>query len=209
MPKPAFEPWEAQARARGHALIAGVDEAGRGPLAGPVVAAAVILPEDWQHPDLNDSKLLSSRVRDRVFSALMRDALAFGVGIVDARTIDSVNILQATFLAMGRAVSRLRCVPDLILIDGNQIIPGASAARQEAIVDGDARVRSIAAASVLAKVTRDRLMIYFDRDFPQYGFAKHKGYGTLEHRRALAAHGPSPLHRRSFAPVKALAAESA
>ncbi len=116
---------------------------------------------------------------------------------------------EEAILAMGRAVSRLRCVPDLILIDGNQIIPGASAARQEAIVDGDARVRSIAAASVLAKVTRDRLMIYFDRDFPQYGFAKHKGYGTLEHRRALAAHGPSPLHRRSFAPVKALAAESA
>ena len=198
--------------ALGFTRIAGVDEAGRGPLAGPVVAAAVVLPPDFTSPNfdhLHDSKQLGLPVREQLFEELTA-AVEFGVGAVDAATIDAINIRQASWHAMQLAVAALERrssdtgtssrLPDYVLIDG---LPyGEGPWQYEAIIRGDARSLSIAAASVIAKVTRDRLMEDYDRQFPFYGFARHKGYPTSEHLRALATHGPCAIHRRSYAPVR-------
>jgi len=191
---------------RGATRVAGVDEAGRGPLAGPVVAAAAILPAKWAAaglPDelegLNDSKQLT-RLQREIFFAFLTNCgeVEFAVAQIDAAQIDAVNILQATHRAMDDALAQLN--PEHALVDGRPV--KTMRVPQTAIIKGDARSYSIAAASVLAKVTRDRLMLEFDRRWPVYGFAAHKGYGTARHLAALAAHGPCPIHRRSFAPLK-------
>ena len=194
---------------RGATRVAGVDEAGRGPLAGPVVAAAAILPAQWADaglPDelegLNDSKQLTRLQREKFFAFLTScGEVEFAIAQIDAAQIDAVNILQATHRAMNDALAKLTPAPQHALVDGRAVktlrVP------QTAIVKGDARSYSIAAASVLAKVTRDRLMLEFDRQWPVYGFAGHKGYGTTRHLAALATHGPCPIHRKSFAPLKA------
>jgi ribonuclease HII len=183
-------------------LIAGVDEAGRGPLAGPVVAAAVIL--DDLHPikGLADSKKLTALQRERLFDEIRGTALCFSVAQASVQEIDELNILQATLLAMRRAVEGLRLPPKLVLVDGNRlpVLP----MRAEAIVQGDDKVAAISAASILAKVTRDRWCLELDQQYPAYGFAKHKGYGTAEHLVALQAHGPCGAHRASFRPVAEL-----
>ena len=188
--------FEERARQRGFRLIAGIDEAGRGPLAGPVVAAAVVLPDRYSHPDINDSKKLTSRSRELLFEVIRADALAVGIGVVDSRVIDELNILRATLLAMREAVADLQVVPDCLLVDGNQSVP--LEIPQETIVKGDARSVSIAAASIVAKVSRDRIMEIYHRQFPYYNFFKNKGYGTAEHRRAIREHGFCKIHRRSF-----------
>lgn len=180
-------------------LVAGVDEAGRGPLAGPVVAAAVVLDDLRPIRGLNDSKKLSAAQRERLFDAVMAQALCTSVAVASAAEIDQLNILQATLLAMRRAVQGLRLRPQLVLVDGNRL--PVLDIRAEAIVKGDAKVAAISAASILAKVTRDRWCHELDARFPQYGFATHKGYGTAAHLAALREHGPCPEHRRSFAPV--------
>ena len=189
-------------RSKGARHIAGVDEAGRGPLAGPVVAAAVVLPEDVHLPGLNDSKVLSPERREVLFDSIRGAALAFAVGEASVAEIDELNILQATLLAMRRALEGLELQPDRVLIDGNQLPKGPYP--ELAVVDGDATSLSIAAASILAKVTRDHQMIEYDRDYPEYGFARHKGYGSADHVRALREHGPCPIHRRSFGTVAGL-----
>jgi ribonuclease HII len=180
-------------------LIAGGDEAGRGPLAGPVVAAAVILDDMQPIAGLADSKTLSAARRGRLFDEIRAKALCCSVAEASVEEIDRLNILQATLLAMRRAVQGLRLKPALVLVDGNRLprleVPA------EAIVKGDARVAAISAASILAKVTRDRWCEQFHAQYPQYGFASHKGYGTAEHLSALQTHGACPQHRRSFAPV--------
>lgn len=198
----------------------GIDEAGRGPLAGPVVAAAVLfksaefnIPEgrEKEFTLIRDSKKLSEKQREMAF-ALVREYFHVGVGIISAETIDRVNILQATFLAMRSAISELRRIMNqelgirgeekmILLIDGNQELPNLSL-KQETVVEGDGKVRSIAAASIIAKVTRDRLIILADHEYPAYGFARHKGYGTKEHMDALRKYGPTPIHRKSFRPVQ-------
>jgi len=180
-------------------LIAGVDEAGRGPLAGPVVAAAVILDDLNPVFGLADSKQLSARRRARLFDEIRANALCFAVAQASVQEIDTLNILQATLLAMRRAVEGLRLAPKLVLVDGNR--RPALPMRCEAIVKGDALVAAISAASILAKVTRDRWCHEVDAQFPAYGFAQHKGYGTAQHMAALKAHGACPQHRSSFRPV--------
>ena len=195
-PRQAVLAWDAPC------LIAGVDEAGRGPLAGPVVAAAVILDELHPIAGLNDSKKLTARRREQLFDEIRAKALCFSVAEASVEEIDSLNILQATMLAMRRAVEGLRLKPGKVLVDGNRL-PVLDVVA-EAIVQGDALVPAISAASILAKVTRDRWCEEVDRAYPQYGFAGHKGYGTAEHLAALRAHGASPLHRTSFAPVRAV-----
>ncbi len=176
--------------------ICGIDEAGRGPLAGPVVAAAVVLPKDCRILYLNDSKKVSEKRRELLFDEIREKARAYGVGMASPRRIDEINILQATYEAMRQAVEKLGVVPDLLLNDA-VTIPGINI-MQIPIIKGDARSVSIAAASILAKVTRDRMMVEYDRLYPQYGFAKHKGYGTAAHIEALRTHGPCPVHRRTF-----------
>lgn len=189
--------------ARHESLVAGVDEAGRGPLAGPVVAAAVILPRDFQLEGLNDSKKLSAKKRELIFAQLMDDdALIWGIGEASCQEIDRINILQATYLAMRRAIEALSCVPNHCLIDGLPIKNFAYS--HTGIVKGDSRSLSIAAASILAKVTRDRIMLELDANFPQYGFAQHQGYGTVKHLNALRTYGPCLHHRQSFQPVAQL-----
>lgn len=192
--------FESAARASGHAVICGVDEAGRGPWAGPVVASAVIL--NWARipAGLNDSKKLTAATRERLYPEIMLSA-DVGVGMASAREIDEINILQATYLAMNRAVTALKYQPTLALIDGNRG-PQLFCAMQM-IIGGDGLSLSIAAASIIAKVTRDRLMIDMDRLYPAYGFAQHKGYGTADHAAALEKHGACLEHRNSFAPVRA------
>lgn len=180
--------------------VAGVDEAGRGPLAGPVVAAAVVLPLRSRWDGLDDSKKLEPEAREGLFARVRLEARAFSWTVLGARTIDFANIRRATLRAMARSVEKLTQTPDLVLVDGADRIPGLRL-RQEAVVDGDARMLSIAAASVLAKVVRDRIMERLDRVWPGYGFARHKGYGTPEHLEALARLGPCPIHRYSFSPV--------
>ena len=180
-------------------LVAGVDEAGRGPLAGPVVAAAVILDDLKPISGLADSKKLSARRRELLFDEIRAKALCFSVAFASVEEIDQLNILQATMLAMTRAVEGLRLKPHKALIDGNRVPPLRILA--EAIIKGDALVPSISAASILAKVVRDRWCVAFDLHYPQYGFAVHKGYGTVRHLAALREHGACPQHRRSFAPV--------
>jgi ribonuclease HII len=194
---------------KGLSYIAGVDEAGRGPLAGPVVAAAVILPSRWlesglplELEELNDSKQLTAQQREAFFAILAsRAEIRFAIACVGVDTIDRVNILQATHRAMNDALAQLQPEPQHVLVDGRPV--KSMRFPQTALVRGDARSYSIAAASVLAKVTRDRLMLEYDRQWPVYGFAEHKGYGTPQHLAALAEHGPCPIHRRSFAPLRA------
>lgn len=184
-------------REEGFPVIAGVDEAGRGPLAGPVVAAAVILPPEVEIEGLNDSKKLTSARREALFSVITQTALSYCVSGASVEEIESLNILQATFLAMRRAVEGLSVPVDLLLIDGNQM-PGGLSVSARTVVKGDGRSASIAAASILAKVTRDRYMVQMDTQYPGYGFAQHKGYGTKAHYAVLAQKGLSPLHRPSF-----------
>ena len=193
---------------RGVKRVAGVDEAGRGPLAGPVVAAAVSFPEEWissglpgELAGLNDSKQLKAVQREAFFERLTAGGdVQFAIARIDAETIDAINILQATHRAMNQALAQLRPQPEHVLVDGLPV--NSLRFPQLALVKGDARSFTIAAASILAKVTRDRLMLEYDRRFPAYGFARHKGYGTTRHLAALAEHGPCPIHRRSFAPLK-------
>jgi ribonuclease HII len=194
---------EIRLRSEGFCRIAGVDEAGRGPLAGPVVAACCILPGEVSFVGLNDSKQVSAEQRDILFQEITTTPnLHFGVGIVDVATIDRINILQATFLAMQKAVGSLAVTPDYILVDGSQLplfdIPS------ESVVQGDRLSVSIAAASIIAKVTRDRIMHELDSSWPHYGFKQHKGYATEAHIAAILNHGPSPVHRKSFDPVKTM-----
>ena len=192
--------FECEAWTRGFRRVAGVDEAGRGPLAGPVVAAAVILPRRCRLEGLRDSKLLSERQREHLYARLLTAAVDIGVGVVDAEVIDALNILEATRLAMVQAVHHLTPAPDYLLLDAI-VLPGV-AAEQRAVIKGDRLCRSIAAASIVAKVLRDRLMVRAHVRYPQYGFLAHKGYGTAEHLRQLERYGPCELHRRSFAPVR-------
>lgn len=183
---------------KGFQHVAGVDEAGRGPLAGPVVAAAVIFPQAFFLPEVNDSKQLSGEQREELYGRIMASASAVGVGVVDHCVIDEINILQATYRAMHEAIRRLSVVPDHLLVDGNRFDPAPAGVPFTTIVDGDALSLAIAAASIVAKVTRDRMMIEFDALYPGYGFARHKGYATPEHREAIFRLGYSPIHRRSF-----------
>ncbi len=192
--------FEKQARQRGCRYVAGIDEAGRGPLAGPVVAAAVILPDQFDLPGLTDSKALSEKRRDILYPLIREQALAVGVGVASAAEIDRINILQATLLAMQRAVGRLKIAPDHLLIDGTTSLPVAIS--QQTLKKGDSRSLSVAAASVVAKVLRDRIMLSYDKIYGDFGFARHKGYGTREHRQAIATCGPCPQHRRTFGGVK-------
>ena len=188
--------FEHKYEAEGFCAICGVDEAGRGPLAGPVCAAAVILPMDIDIPGLNDSKKLTDKKRRELFPIICEKAIAYGIAFADHEEIDKINILQATYLAMERAISRLSVKPDLALIDGNRAkdfgLPW------QTIVGGDGRSASIAAASVLAKVTRDNFMVDVAQQYPRYGFEIHKGYGTKVHYSALTEYGPSPIHRMTF-----------
>jgi ribonuclease HII len=188
--------FEAEARAAGHTLIAGIDEAGRGPLAGPVVSAAAILPEGFLLPGLNDSKLLSEKKREALYGPIVEGAISWAVGISDKDTIDGVNILNATKLSMKEAIGALRPQPDYLLIDAVRL--DGVAIPQNPIIKGDALSLSIAAASVIAKVTRDRIMLEYDAAYPQYGFARHKGYGTRQHVEAIKKYGISPIHRITY-----------
>ena len=196
-----MNPWtyENQARSQGHQRIAGLDEAGRGPLAGPVVAAAVVLPEDFTTDGVGDSKALSATARKRAFDRIMAEAAAVGIGITGPEVIDRINILRATHLAMKAALDDIGSAFDYILVDGLAV--AGLPAESLAIVGGDARSISIGAASIIAKVTRDAIMVELDADYPYYGFASHKGYCTKNHLDALDRHGPCPCHRKSFAPV--------
>lgn len=189
--------YETEALKKGFHCICGVDEAGRGPLAGPVCAAAVILPIDADIPGLNDSKKLSEKKREELFDIIRDTAVAYGIAYGTVEEIEQVNILEATFLAMNRSIAALKVTPDYCLIDGNRVPRNISVAC-ETIVKGDAKSCSIAAASVLAKVTRDRLMTEMDAVYPQYNFKKHKGYGTKEHTELIKKYGPCGIHRLSF-----------
>jgi ribonuclease HII len=198
---PPSAPYHFEARAwrSGSARIAGLDEAGRGPLAGPVVAAAVVIAPERRIRRLADSKLLTAERREELFAVIHADALAVGVGVVDHETIDRINILEATRRAMLEALRGLSLVPDLVITDFVALrdLP----CPQRNLVDGDFRCASVAAASIVAKVTRDRLMLEADLKYPEYGFARHKGYGTPDHLAALDRHGPCPIHRRTFSGV--------
>ncbi len=188
--------YETTLRSEGYSLICGVDEAGRGPLAGPVCAAACVLPAGLVIQGLNDSKKLSEKKREALYGEITQKALAWAVCLADEKTIDEINILQATFRAMRGAVERLSLTPELCLVDGNRD-PGLGLPTRT-VVKGDAACASVAAASILAKVTRDRLMVQYDAQYPGYGFAVHKGYGTKAHYAAIDALGLCPIHRRSF-----------
>lgn len=192
--------FEEMAKRKGYRAVAGIDEAGRGPLAGPVVAAAVILPDNFDLPGLTDSKKLSEKQREKYYPQIHESALSVGIGVATAAEIDSINILQATLLSMQRAINRLEVKADYLLIDG--ITPLPVSQPQQTLKQGDSRSLSIAAASVIAKVVRDRIMMAVDRQFPGYGFAGHKGYGTAMHRKAIAENGPVKPHRKSFGGVK-------
>ncbi|MGD0275576.1 MAG: ribonuclease HII [Syntrophales bacterium] len=188
--------FEKEAYQKGCRIIAGVDEAGRGPLAGPVVAAAVILPPGYENNNVKDSKRVPENHREKLYEILQEDALSFAIGVVEACVIDEINILQATLLAMKEAVENLQLVPDIIFVDGNKRIPVGHT--QRTIVNGDNLSISIAAASIIAKVSRDRIMEMYHRQFPQYNFARNKGYGTSEHREAIHRYGVCKIHRKSF-----------
>ena len=177
-------------------LICGVDEAGRGPLAGPVCAAAVILPEHLQIPGLTDSKKLTDKKRRELFPIIQEQALAYGIGLASEQEIDEINILQATFLAMRRALDQLSVRPEIALIDGNRETDFGLPVKT--VVRGDSLSANIAAASILAKVTRDNLMVELAKEYPEYGFEIHKGYGTKAHYEALRTYGPCPIHRKTF-----------
>ena len=192
--------FERDAHARGVRYVAGIDEAGRGPLAGPVVAAAVVLPPSFPITDVADSKTLTPKKRDRLYDDIYRHAVSVGIGMVDAVEIDRINILQAALLAMAFSVENLNPRPDCLLIDGNKPIP--TKLPQQAIPKGDSRSISIAAASIIAKVTRDRLMAIYDEEYPQFGFRRHKGYPTKDHKAAIQKYGWCPIHRKSFRGVR-------
>ncbi len=206
--EPEIDPlyFERTARESGFVCIAGLDEAGRGPLAGPVVAAAVVLPEGLLIPGLNDSKQVPERKREKLFDLIQTQAVCFGIGVADEHTIDTVNIYQATIIAMECALQALTPRPDYLLLDAitlpQVLLP------QKPIIKGDCRSHSIAAASILAKVTRDRMMLELHAKFPCYQFHKHKGYGTKEHLSLLRQYGPCEAHRKTFQPVAALLQES-
>jgi ribonuclease HII len=212
-----FRAFEEDGYACGFKCIAGVDEVGRGPLAGPVVAAAVILPRGFSHPEIKDSKMLTAKRREKLGPLIQRSAASWGLGIVDVADIDRLNILKASLLAMVRALEGLNPRPDCALIDGNQMIStellgqstltAQGSLYQKTIIKGDQLCLSIAAASIVAKVARDQIMVEFDKEYPEYGFAGHKGYGSAAHVEALRRHGPSPIHRQSFKPVRDAAAE--
>jgi ribonuclease HII len=194
---------EIQLRTEGFIIIAGIDEAGRGPLAGPVTAGAVVLPDDYRHSVLNDSKKLTEKQREALYAELLADdRVHWAAACVEADEIDRINILRATWRAMGSAFKQLARAADVALIDGRPLrdFPG----EHRALVKGDSLSLSIAAASVIAKVHRDRLMVEYANRYPEYGFDRHKGYGTTQHLAALRKHGPCPIHRRSFAPVSQL-----
>lgn len=206
-----FQALEEEVYGVGFHCVAGLDEVGRGPLAGPVVAAAVVLPRGFSHPDIRDSKQLTARQREALVPVIKEQA-AWSLGVADVGEIDRINILHASLLAMARAVRGLQPVPDFLLIDGNREISrklleaaGIEESRpmdQRTLVQGDRRCLSIAAASIVAKVARDEMMADFDKIYPGYGFARHKGYGSRAHLASLASLGPSPIHRRSFRPVR-------
>lgn len=193
---PDFE-LEAAAKSRGYNAVCGVDEAGRGPLAGPVCAAAVILDPDTEISGINDSKKLSEKKREALFDVITEKAVAYGIAFATVEEIEEHNILNATYLAMNRAIEQLENKADFALIDGNRVPAGITIDCQT-VVKGDAKSMSVAAASILAKVTRDRLLLEYDEKFPQYNFAKHKGYGTAEHMDAIRKFGPCEVHRPSF-----------
>lgn len=188
--------YERSAAGSGHSPVCGIDEAGRGPLAGPVYAAAVILPMDCRIEGLNDSKKLPEKKREQLFDVICEKSVAYGIGCASAEEIDRINILQATFLAMARAYAALGTPAGWVLVDGNRMPP--LPAPGETVVKGDARCASIAAASILAKVSRDRVLRELDLQYPQYGFSKHKGYGTKVHYEAIKAYGILPEHRKTF-----------
>ena len=183
----------------GKKYLAGIDEAGRGPLAGPVAAAAVILPQNVDLPEVTDSEKISEKKRESLFDEIYNTALSIGVGVVHEEVIDKKNILQATYQAMRHSLGQLSISPEVILVDGNKA--DIKHYKQESIIDGDQKSLSIAAASIIAKVTRDRMMRQFDIVFPEYGFAKHKGYGTKQHIEAIQKSKATPIHRKSFKPV--------
>lgn len=189
--------YEESAIQAGYKVICGIDEAGRGPLAGPVYAAAVVLPLGLEIEGLNDSKKLSEKKREALFDVICEKAVDYSIGIATEEEIDEINILNATFLAMHRAVEGLKTKPDYALVDGNQY-PKIPFVTEETVVKGDAKSMSIAAASILAKVSRDRFMLEKAKEYPQYEFEKHKGYGTKLHYEKIIEFGPSPIHRRSF-----------
>ena len=188
--------YELKAHENGYKVVCGIDEAGRGPLAGPVFAAAVVLPENYSHPILNDSKKLSEKKRDAVYDDIIKDAISYSVGIATEEEIDEINILNATFLAMKRAVEGLSIKPDFAYIDGNQY--PKTGVKEETIVKGDGKCISVAAASIVAKVSRDRFMLEIDKQYPEYQFSKHKGYGTKLHYEMIEKYGVSKVHRRTF-----------
>ena len=188
--------YENESKAEGFRIVCGIDEAGRGPLAGPVCAAAVILPEGCVIEGVNDSKKLTEKKREALFDVIKEKALAYSIAVADEKEIDEINILQATYLAMRRAFDGLDIKPDMALVDGNRD-PGLGVATKT-IVKGDANSMSIAAASILAKVTRDRFMLEMDEKYPEYQFAKHKGYGTKLHYEMLTEYGASEIHRKTF-----------
>jgi ribonuclease HII len=193
---------EKEIKQRGYQYIAGVDEAGRGPLAGPVVAAAVIFPDGYRNKEIKDSKKLAGLKREQLFIEIKNTAISYATGIVGWREIDEMGILEATKLAMRRAVMKLNPKPDFVLTDAVAI--NVTGLPQQAIIHGDATVFSIAAASIVAKVERDKLMMKYDKKYPKYGFGDHMGYGTEIHLKAIREHGPCPIHRRSFSPISEL-----
>ena len=197
---PDLRRYEILAGEKGFSRIAGIDEAGRGPLAGPVVSAAVILPVSFSDSEISDSKKLTPKKRERLYETIYTHALSVGIGIVDAAEIDRINILQASLLSMSIAVKNLLPQPDYLLIDGTFRI--MSSLPQETVIHGDALSLSVAAASIVAKVSRDRLMERYDEEYPQFGFSGHKGYPTRAHREAIQKFGVCPIHRRSFRGVK-------
>ena len=187
---------------KGIRYIAGVDEVGRGPLVGPVVTAAVILPVGYFNGLINDSKKLSEKRRNELYEIIMRDALSVSIGMMDNKVIDDVNIYEATKLAMYQAINNLEIKPEYVLIDAMKL--SDLEMPSESIIKGDSKSETIAAASIIAKVTRDRLMLQYDEQYPEYGFAQHKGYGTAEHIAALRKYGPCSIHRKSFEPVTSM-----
>lgn len=193
-----MDEFERVAYQRGYQYIAGVDEVGRGPLAGPVVAAAVVLPRDYVNTEINDSKKLTALKREKLYQKIKDDALAVGLGVIETAIIDEVNIFQASLLAMRDAVEELSVIADYVLVDGRNPIPLTTVIPQEQIVKGDSKSISIAAASIIAKVSRDMIMDLYHRQFPQYNFHKNKGYATAEHRSAIVEHGFCKIHRKSF-----------
>jgi len=194
---------EDKLRENGYADIVGVDEAGRGPLAGPVVAAAVILPADFEIDGIDDSKKLSALNREKAFDRIVSSEAAYAVGIVDNEMIDRINILRASMRAMTQAVAKLNCREPFILIDGHLPVPNLEYP-QLAVIEGDGCCPSIAAASIIAKVTRDRIMDHYANLYPQFSFSRHKGYATPNHMRELKENGPTPIHRQSYRPVHAI-----